>query len=58
LERWLSYFNKELAVVLGRKLKTVKAHLEHIFKKLKVNNRMLACRVAREQGWLEEPRRA
>jgi DNA-binding NarL/FixJ family response regulator len=50
--------NKEIAVILGRKLKTVKAHLEHIFKKLEVHNRMVACQVAREQGWLEETRRA
>jgi two-component system response regulator DesR len=44
--------NNEIAVILGRRLKTVKAHLEHIFKKLGANNRMAACRLAREKGWL------
>ncbi|GAB4579157.1 MAG: hypothetical protein Fur0022_18950 [Anaerolineales bacterium] len=44
--------NKQIAVVLGRSLKTVKAHLEHVFAKLRVSSRTEACRVAREKGWL------
>lgn len=44
--------NKAIAVILNVKIRTVKAHLEHIFKKLGVSNRMAACHLAREKGWL------
>jgi len=44
--------NQMIALLLNRRLRTVKAHLEHIFRKLGVNNRMTACLVAREKGWL------
>jgi len=48
--------NKAIALILHRKLRTVKSHLEHIFKELGVSNRTEACRVAREKGWLKQTR--
>ncbi len=54
VEKGLS--NKEIALALGRKKRTIDFHLERIFKRLGVHNRLLACQVAREKGWLKELR--
>jgi DNA-binding NarL/FixJ family response regulator len=42
--------NKSIAAALGLAEPTVKAHLVHVFEKLRVDNRTAAVRVARDQG--------
>ncbi len=50
VEKGLS--NKEVALALGGAKRTIDFHLERVFKRLGVHNRLMACQVAREKGWL------
>ncbi len=46
--------NQEIAVILNISLHTINTHVEHIFKKLGVNNRTEAALLASEKGWLKQ----
>ena len=45
--RWIreGKSNEEIAIILGLKISTVKTHVQHILRKLGVENRLAAARV-------------
>ena len=47
------YNNKKIASALNISLNTVRNHIDAIFEKLDVNNRIQAVLVALEAGWVE-----
>jgi len=44
--------NREIALILKRKKRTVDSHMERILQQLGAKNRTEACAIAREKGWL------
>lgn len=44
--------NREIALILKLKKRTIDSHLERILERLGAKNRAQACAIAREKGWL------